>query len=653
MGLAVFRFVTVFFIAFFLLSPLFKTISKTTEKPIIVLAHDNSQSIPIGKDSSFYKGKYLESLEKLIDELSNDYIVKPIYFSSEIDEVSKIDFMGKETDISSVFQEIENRFSNRNIGAVLLATDGIYNKGINPSYSTGNIKYPIFPIALGDTAVRKDLIVFKVNYNRTAMLGNNFPIEIVVKANQAKGENTVLKVMQNGETLFSRNLQINSSKFSQVINFSLNARSKGLQKYEIELSPVDNEISTINNKQNIFIEVSDSKQKVLILTSAPHPDVFALKEAIKNSSGFEVEDYLVSEFTQPVNAFNMIILNQLPSSQAESVKLVEKVMLSGVPVLFIIGAQTQLLQFNNLDCGLKITSGKANFNDSKAQLNERFTFFTVNEETKSLFPFLPPLLSPFGDYMIFKNADILAFQKIGSLGTEIPLMAFGQTQSTRIGFIAGEGLYRWRLADYRINNSHESFDALVSKILVYLTVKNTKSNFRIYVPQTIRENEPVHFDAEVYNQSFELINDHDVNITIANEKDDKFPFTFSKTFNAYHLNAGLLPPGNYSYSANVKSGDQILTANGQFTIVEVNVETLNTTADHNLLHQLASKTNGKVIYPNDIDQIPEILKQREDIKPIRYFHTRYTELINIWWILGLILLLISTEWFVRKFSGGY
>ena len=651
--LAILRFFVLFFIAFFLLSPLIKTISKTTEKPIIVFAQDNSHSIILGKDSAFYKAEYLENTARLIGDLEKDFVVKPLIFSSLVEEGIRTDYLGKGTDYSVLFQEIENRFSNRNIGAVILATDGIYNAGSNPVYLAENLKYPVIPVALGDTLIHKDLVLYKVNYNRTALLGNNFPVEIVIKANQASGENPTLKISQNGETLFSRNLPLNTSRFSQVINISLNARSKGIQKYDIELSEIPGEINIVNNRQSIYVDVTDSKQKVLILTAAPHPDVSALKQAIENSSGFEAEDYILTEFAQPINSFNMVILNQLPSGQPESAKMVEKVIQSELPVLFILGTQTNLQQFNALNTGLTISSGKTGFNDTKAQLNDRFTFFTVNPESQALMPYLPPLTSPFGEYQLMRNAEIFAYQKIGSLVTSIPLMAFGQTTSGRTGYIAGEGIYRWRLTDYRINNSQSSFDAMISKMLVYLTVKHSKSNFRVFVAQTTPENEPVQFDAEVYNESFELINQEDVNINIMNDKGEKFPFTFSKTNSSYHLNAGLFPPGNYNFTATVKNGDKILSNTGQFTVTEVMVEMLNTTADHNLLYQMAGKTNGRVMYPASMNQIPELLRQREDIKPIRYFHTRFTDLINIWWIMGLLLALLGVEWFIRKYSGGY
>ena len=58
-GIPVLRFLSVTLIAFFLLSPLMKNISRTVEKPIIIFAQDNSESVIAGKDSGYYKGEYL------------------------------------------------------------------------------------------------------------------------------------------------------------------------------------------------------------------------------------------------------------------------------------------------------------------------------------------------------------------------------------------------------------------------------------------------------------------------------------------------------------------------------------------------------------------------------------------------------------------
>ena len=187
--LAAFRFIVVALLSFLLLSPLLKTISREVEKPVIIIAQDNSESITAGKDSAFYKTEYRKSLQQLVDKLADKYDIRFYSFADKIKEITLADsvlFNEKQTDISLLFDEIETRFTNRNTGAIILASDGLYNKGSNPVYSADKIKTPVYTVALGDTTVKKDIILLKAEHNRLAYLGNKFPIEIVVNAKQLK-----------------------------------------------------------------------------------------------------------------------------------------------------------------------------------------------------------------------------------------------------------------------------------------------------------------------------------------------------------------------------------------------------------------------------------------------------------------------------------
>ena len=117
---------------------------------------------------------------------------------------------------------------------------------------------------------------------------------------------------------------------------------------------------------------------------------------------------------------------------------------------------------------------------------------------------------------------------------------------------------------------------MINKIIQYLSLKDQKKNFRIYNKSDFRENEPVIFDAELYNESYELINEPEADITIRNEDAKEFPYVFNKSGNAYHLDAGTFPPGNYSYQAQATLGSNIYNANGQFSVSAIDLEALNT-----------------------------------------------------------------------------
>jgi hypothetical protein len=163
----------------------------------------------------------------------------------------------------------------------------------------------------------------------------------------------------------------------------------------------------------------------------------------------------------------------------------------------------------------------------------------------------------------------------------------------------------------------------------------------------------VEFDAELYNEIYELINEPEVSLTIVNEEKNKFPYTFTRTARAYKLNAGTFPPGEYKYEASVKSGDKIYRQSGEFSVRALQIESLNTVADHSMLHQLAKKQDGEMVYPADLDALSDIIAAREEIKPVIYTQQRLNEMINLKWVFFLLLALISAEWFLRKRSGTY
>ncbi|MCX6296492.1 MAG: hypothetical protein NTX97_10575, partial [Bacteroidetes bacterium] len=269
--MAAFRFSCISILCFLLLSPLLKTVNRSVEKPIIIIAQDNSESLLATKDSSFYKKEYKQNLQKIMNVLSEKYEVRSYTFADKIKELNSVDslkYNEKQTDMSSLFDEIETRYSNRNVGAIIVASDGLYNKGSNPVFTSDKIKIPIYTIALGDTTIKKDVILSKVDHNRLAYLGNEFPMEIVVSAKQLKGKTTTLTVSKNGSTLFSQTINFNSDAFTLTIPVLLQAKEVGLQRYTIKLSAVPEEMSVVNNSHDVFIDVLDARQKILILSDA-------------------------------------------------------------------------------------------------------------------------------------------------------------------------------------------------------------------------------------------------------------------------------------------------------------------------------------------------------------------------------------------------
>ncbi len=657
--LSVVRFLTVSFIAFLLLSPFFKSRVTRTEKPIIVIARDNSQSVLTTfkkEDSVAYEAKMTE----LVNALSKDFEVHQYTFGDKPIESGELDYAEKLTDISSLMDELGDVFYNRNLGAIILATDGIYNKGNNPLYSELKTTTPIYTIGLGDTSTQKDIKINKVYYNRIAYLGDKLSIGYDIVAENLQGKSSILNATHIGKgsdgskLLKTESLSINSNSFRYSSDLIVDSDKPGVQHYRISISKIEGEITTENNVQDIFIEVLDGRQKILLLANAPDPDLSALKMALEKNKNYQVEIEFANQFSKPLGGYNLVILHQLPSATNQVKDVLEKIKQQKLPVWFIAGLQTNVAGLNENQSVITLKKSQAKQNEVVSVAADDFSLFSVDEKTFSLLAKLPPLFSSFGEYMANGNSKVLLYQKIGAVKTQYPLLAFNQDGEARQAVLTAEGIWKWRLYNYQLNQNFEAVDEIISKTIQFLAVKEDKRPFRVMLDKNIfSENEQIIFDAELYDANFELTNEPDVQLTIADEQGKEYNYTFGKTQQAYTLNSGFLPVGTYSYSARVRFNGKDYSAAGEFSVSALNVEALVTQADHNLLNLLSQNTGGKLYYPSNLNLIAGEILGKEEIKPVLYESFKTVSFINLKWIFFILIFLLGVEWFWRKYMGGY
>ncbi|MDZ4822879.1 MAG: hypothetical protein SH856_05425 [Flavobacteriales bacterium] len=652
--LGFFRLVVVSLLAFFLLKPLIKNISNDLQKPIIVIAQDDSESLVVGKDSSYYKGEYQQQLQSLIASFGNDYEIRTYHFGAQVAEgIDSLRFDEKLTDFSTLLDEVYNKYSGSNIGALIVASDGLYNRGENPVYSFRKLGCPVYTVALGDTTVHKDVLLAEVAHNRIAYLGNKFPVEITVEGRKAAGENSTLTVSRKGQVLHSEQIQFTGERFFKTISLSLDAKETGLQKYTVSLTTVKNEITTTNNRKDIFIDVLDGRQKVLILASAPHPDVAAIKDALLINESYQVEAELEKDFSGNLSEYSLVIFHQLPAVGGTGLSIISNTLDSGIPAVFVWGANTDFRAFNDLNTGYALNDYRNSTTDVGGIFSKEFSLFSMNESTAENMRKLPPLSVPFGDFEFSQGVSALAYQRVGQIETDNPLISFNKVGEHKVGLIAGEGLWRWRLTSFQNTQAHDEFSEIVTKMVQYMASKEDRSLFRVNAKNDFLENEHVIFEAELYNESYEPITNREISITIVNEEGNEFRYNFSPTGTRYRLDAGQLPPGNYSYNAQANNGAQLLKEVGEFSVTPLQLETVNTVADHRLLNQFAVENNGEMVLPADMNSLAEKIKARKDIVAIAYENKQLTDIIDYRWLLAVLLGFLCLEWLLRKRAGTY
>jgi hypothetical protein len=472
----------------------------------------------------------------------------------------------------------------------------------------------------------------------------------LAEAYQSTGEIMRLTVSEDGRQVSSQNIAITSATFKKVIPLKLNADKKGVRKFTVSLAPVKNELSVQNNTETFYVEVLDARQKILLLYDGPHPDISVIKQSVESNRNFEVKASLITDFASlNVNDYSLVILYQL---SAASYGKAQNILTGKMPLWLVSGAQADMAAFNRAQKAITANAGRDDVQEVFAQPMSTFTAFTLSDSTQNKIAKLPPLLAAYGIYEAQPNSAVLLKQKIGNVPTSYPLLAFSDESGRRTAVLAAEGLWRWQLAEYREYGNHNAIEELFSQGVQYLTANANRERFRVYPSKNVYdEGENVLLNAELYNDALELVNTPDVRIALKSKEGKNYSFLFTRSGQSYQLNAGTLPVGEYTYSATAKNGKQQYTANGQLTVKQLNLETRQSMANHRLLRSIAERSGGQMLLPAQVDQLAALIRKNENIKTVVYEDKRYSDMISLKWVFALLVILLSTEWFLRKREG--
>ena len=652
-ALAACRFLLVSLLCFLLLGPLVRQLIRSFEKPTIVLAVDNSQSMTLTGDSARLN-RNLAQLSELASQLKGKNVnveIQLLNKSIEFNQLTSKQFTENTTNLSQLLTTVQSNYENRNLAGVVLLSDGIYNQGISPEYQPYN--FPVYPVGTGDTVPRRDLNVKTLYFNKLTYLGNQFPIVAELHGNGYAGKVVGVSLKQNGKTLATKTVNIKKEADIQEVSFLATANSKGIQHYTVEVAAQPGEFTLQNNQRDAYIEVIDGKEKILLLAAAPHPDIKAIKSALDKNENYGLEIVVAGQGTPKEAKYDLVILHQIPDNQGVGYVLAKKFLDQKSPVWFVLGSQSNVPQFNNANGAVKIVPRGFQTDQVFPSFNAGFSFFKFGESNAALLQKMPPVTVPFADFRLSPASEVILYQRVGSVVTNKPLLVVNTEKSQKTAVMLGEGLWEWRLEEYNLTESQTAVDELVGKLVQFLSSKEDKRKLRVYpVTDEFLDTDPVVFEAEVYNDIYERVYGQKIDLQIVNAANKATPYSFTTAEGNSRFELSSLPKGVYRYRASAQLKGKTERASGEFVVRNQQLEALNTTADHDLLRKLAAQTKGKFYNPNQISELARQLT--ENPPPTRVQSREETlEMINLKWLFFVLLLLATIEWGTRKYLGAY
>jgi hypothetical protein len=636
--LALLRFLSVFSILLLLINPIISRKTYETSKTPLPIVVDNSQSISELKQENISK----ELSQKLSEnsQLKDKYDVQLFSFDTDFYSDKPIDYEGKQSNIHKVAQNLKQLYRNQNFPIVLLS-DGNQTIGNDYVYSFPQ-NNQVYPLVLGDTTNFLDVKINQLNVNKYAFLKNKFPVEVFLQYNGNKSINTTFSIQQGNNTIHKQTVSFSANKKSQEITVLLNADRVGVHTYKAIISTSEAEKNKYNNVKNFAVEIIDERSEIALISAINHPDLGAIKRAIESNVQRKVT-LLKPQQIKTLQDYNVLILYQ-PNAEFKSILEQNKNL--QLNTFVITGLSTDYSVLNQYQDQLAFRmSGQQE--DFTAEFNPQFNSFALDNIGFEQFP---PLENSFGNIDIKGNVNTLLQSQIRNIKTENPLLAFAENGMKRNAYLFGENIWKWRVESHLKTKSFEQFDVFMDKIIQFLASNASKKSLIVTHESFYNSGENIEISAQYFNKNYEFEENAQLTIQLKNKKTNVTKtYDFLKGNGEYKVNFEDLEAGNYSFT--VKENNSKASYSGNFEVLDFEIEKQSVNPDVSRLTQLATNTKGKIFYPTQVDKLIAELLKKESFPAIQKEIVKKSPLIDLIWLLILLAITLTTEWFVRKYNG--
>ena len=636
--LAFLRFLAIFGLLLLLINPIMTKNSLEITKTPLAIAVDNSSSIVALKSDE----KTVELYKVLVSNpaLKEKFEIQSYQFDADFKPSDKFDFKGKQTNLDEVAKNLKSINKNLIFPTVII-TDGNQTTGNDYVYRFDPVN-KVYPLVVGDTTTFLDLKINQLNVNKYAFHKNKFPVEVFLQYAGDKTINADFTISQGNSVVAKEKISFSPSKKTATLNLLLPADKVGLQIFKATISTNTKEKNSYNNVKNFAVEIIDQKSTIAIVSAINHPDIAALKRSIEVNAQRKVilvkpndinqlQDVSVLVLYQPTTAFKAIFDNNK---------------LAGTNTFIITGNNTDFNFLNQQQNNLVFKMS----NQREDYLNEFQSQFNLFAIDNIGFENFPPLQNPFGTITTNGNVSVLLSSKIRNVSTNAPLLAFAENQGKRTAFLLGENSWKWRMQSHIDNQSFDKYDVFVDKIIQFLATSTSRKSLVVTHESFYNSGETIVINAQYFNKNYEFDEKARLTITVTNAETKQVKnYDLLKGNNSFSANLDGLQAGKYNFTVKELNSNTVYSSH--FEILDFDIEKQFVNPDVVKLKQLALQTNGKAFFQNQVDDLIKTLIENKEYKSIEKNISTKTPLIDWVWLLILIAVLLTTEWFIRKYNG--
>ena len=275
----------------------------------IVMDFDEYLPIFVVQQPAFLQ--VIEQIVEVKDKFSTNYQLEFWSFGEKTEKSERVTGNDRRSNYGQLIKTLKNNYTNKNVGALILLGDGIYNQDQNPENMASSLKFPVYCLAVGDTTRNTDASIKNVKTNKVAFLKNKFPVEIELKFSKLKDQMASIEIENNQKQVYSNSFPIASDDDFKMEFVNLDAEKPGLQHYKIKIRSFAGELNLKNNEYEFVIQILENKQKIVMLSDGQHPDLGAIRSSLSEIQNYDIKIITGNSVPDSLSSYSLIILKKL------------------------------------------------------------------------------------------------------------------------------------------------------------------------------------------------------------------------------------------------------------------------------------------------------------------------------------------------------
>lgn len=658
-----------------LCEPILQWIATEEKKPTIAVLVDNSLSM----SQTDRRGNKEQQLRTLIQsdglkEFSSSVDLQLFSFSHSVNPVSteSLTVNGGSTNISGALQSSLKNIDD--LQGIILVSDGNYNAGVNPLYDAEKSRVPIFTVGIGDTIEQKDISVSKLLTNSIGYVETEIPVDATIKTSGITPQQISVTLLEDGKVMEEKRIDVSSANGTaeHSIRFLYTPTTDGVKKLSVRVSSVEGELTEKNNLRSALVKVLKNKLNIAVLSGAVSADVSTIMQTLnldKNIAStlfyqlpngeFKSQKENVS-FPSILQNADCLILIGFPTAQTSANNMqtiVQAITNISLPVLFVNARTVDLQRVRLMENIFPFTVSAERIDEQSVLPNVQslYRFHSLVKTDRSEWEKLPPIFYSFSTFSSKPESQSLLGIKIQNVTLNNPLFLIRSVGNTKSAAILGYGIHRWKILAGSADETKDFFDVWFSNLIRWLSTREQDKRLKVEPSKEFyAQGEEIEFSGQVYNESYQPIDNADLRIALRSLKNSqRFETTLSSVGSGlYEGKIDGLAEGEYSYSAAaLNNGDTLGSVVGRISVGEQSIEFAETKTNVALLQQIANSSGGEYADAETFNTLLEKISLRSDMQARSIVQTSEFELWNLPTFLTLIVLLFGIEWFIRKRSG--